>query len=1358
MRRIGFVLLVVGVLSLGAERGLAQPQAATGPSGNTHVSSETPSAPCPTLRCTTAAQRRAAVARAAAARAAARPHAGNAKPRPAGSAGSPGIPDYFGIYPNYANSPLPTETNGAITGGVRKFVDSLAGVGLAGCDPASTCNANNLGNYIPVAIADQTTYAGSDYYQIGLFDYTWQFNSSLPTTTRVRGYRDLAAGADGKNHYLGPIIIAQRNRPVRVKFVNELGTGAAGKLFLPVDTLLMGAGMGPDGSTYTQNRAVLHLHGGNTPWISDGTPNEWITPAGESTTLQKGYSFQNVPDMAPGPSVESPSAGDGIGTYYWTNEQSGRMMWYHDHSLGMTRLNVYAGEVAGFILWDQNEEDLISGTNVSGINPGLKKILPDLGGAYHYGIPLIIQDKTFVPPPAQLASEDPTWDSTNWGGEGNLWFPHVYMPNQNPADSEGVNAMGRWDYGPWFWPPITTSSNPPLVHGPLPNPNYISPDVTPEEPPQMPGTPNPSLVPEAYMDTPLVNGTAYPYLTVSPKAYRFRILNGCNDRSLNLQLYYADPSNATEVKMVPAVPGAGLPPNWPTDGRDGGVPDPGTVGPPMIEIGTEGGFLPAPVVIPPTPIGYEYNRRSVTVLNVSTHSLLLGPAERADVIIDFSSVPTGSTLILYNDSPAPIPGLDSRNDYYTGDPDQTSTGGAPTTLPGYGPNTRTIMQFRVSGTAAGPFDINSLNALLPAAYAASQPPPVIPEAAYGTGYGATFTDNYVKLPDNSVVFSPPAGSTLPVFTPPAGSPLPPGSCTDGTCTFPTVPKAIQELFELNYGRMNATLGVELPFTNANTQTTIPLGYIDPLTEIINNGDTQFWKITHNGVDTHFIHFHLFNVQLINRIGWDGTVKPPDPNELGWKDTVRMNPLEITVVALKPLIPSVPFEVPLSTRPPDVTQPANATIQVTDPVTGVVTTEVNDPATNFGWEYVWHCHVLGHEENDMMRPIAMMLPPEEDSGSPAVLTNPWPGTMLGSAATFAWGSAIGEISGYQLLVGTTGPGSSDIFTGGSTSTPLPPTTLSQSVSGLPSGGVTVYVRLVTQIEGTWQSPNDYTYVAAKTATSTGMVSSLNPSLAGQSVTLTATVTPAPTGAQSGTVQFQEGGVVIGTAAVTNGTATLMTSGLAPGPHDIVADYSGNAAFAASASGMLAQQVNNAFPDFSLSSSPASGSGTVRVGATLPITVTVTPIDGYNGTVTLSCDTIVAGLTCDVLPGSVIPSGQAVTATLTVSVPSSSALASPPVGPGLRTRPSVALATLISFGLTLGALFMSGRKTARSALIALSVLTWITVAGLAGCGGSSATLPTPGPSPLVGPQSVILYANGTGPSTVSHQMTINFTVQQ
>ncbi len=82
----------------------------------------------------------------------------------------------------------------------------------------------------------------------------------------------------------------------------------------------------------------LHLHGGITPWISDGTPHQWITPAGEDTAYPKGVSVSNVPDMPdPGPRRE---------TFFYTNQQSARLMFYHDHAWGITRLNVYAGEAA----------------------------------------------------------------------------------------------------------------------------------------------------------------------------------------------------------------------------------------------------------------------------------------------------------------------------------------------------------------------------------------------------------------------------------------------------------------------------------------------------------------------------------------------------------------------------------------------------------------------------------------------------------------------------------------------------------------------------------------------------------------------------------------------------------------------------------------------------------------------------------------------------------------------------------------------------------------------------------------------------------------------------------------------------
>ncbi len=897
------------------------------------------------------------------------------------------------------------------SGGIKKFVDTLPGLGRSG--------VNDLGQYIPVAVADTTTYPGSDYYEIALVQYREQLSSSLPpvvntgggaipTTSKggtlLRAYVQIETPAnasvsnhyplyntlvDGttipitKNgqqvyavdapHYLGPFIIAKGGTtaqavPVRVKFTNYLPTGSGGDLFIPVDTSDMGAGMGPltaagapcDPTTttcasYTQNRASVHLHGGATPWISDGTPYQWITPAGETTPYPKGVSVQNVPDM--------PDPGDGSMTFFYTNQQSARLMFYHDHAVGITRLDVYAGEAAGYLVTDPAEQAAVA----SGAIPSDQ-------------IPLVIQDKTFVPNAAQLLAQDPTWDTAKYGGEGSLWFPHVYMPNQNPADDSGADAMGRWDYALWFWPPY----NGLLAHEDLPNP-LCATDPTGlscTTMPTVPGIPNPSLVPESYMDTPVINGTAYPVLDIQPQAYRFRILNAANDRSWNLSLYQAAANgnvwnpdgtlanaNAGEVPMVPAQPDPSIPfpTDWTTasdgvpgtrpdilDGRAGGVPDPRYMGPSWVQLGSEGGVLPAVTTIDPEPVGYQYNLRNIVVTNVTKHSLLLGPAERADVVVDFSQY-AGKTLILYNDSGAPVPAWDPRNDYYTGDPDYTSMGGAPTTLPGYGPNTRTVMQIHVAAATPAPaFDTTALNTAVQSLFATTQPAPIVPEVAYGAA-----SNTYVRIQDTSVNFTP---------TNPAGP----------NTTVPLQPKAIQELFELNYGRMNATLGVELPFTNGNNQTTVPLGYAEPTTEIMSPSDvgtpvgslgdgTQIWKITHNGVDTHAIHFHLFNVQLINRVGWDGAIRAPDANELGWKETVRMNPLEDAIVALRPVTPELPFGVPDSIRPINPSMPLGMVFPTIDPITGNPSTFVND-VVNFGWEYVWHCHLLGHEENDMMRPM------------------------------------------------------------------------------------------------------------------------------------------------------------------------------------------------------------------------------------------------------------------------------------------------------------------------------------------------------------------------------------------------------
>jgi hypothetical protein len=134
-------------------------------------------------------------------------------------------------------------------------------------------------------------------------------------------------------------------------------------------------------------------------------------------------------------------------------------MFYHDHAYGITRLNVYVGEAAGYLLYDPVEEAALANAGA----PGTLTPTADLA----HLIPLVIQDKTFVTP-AQIPVQDPTWapfgTTPGTPNLGDLWFPHVYIPNQNPNDPlGGANGFGRWDYGAWFFPPQTTltAANPP---------------------------------------------------------------------------------------------------------------------------------------------------------------------------------------------------------------------------------------------------------------------------------------------------------------------------------------------------------------------------------------------------------------------------------------------------------------------------------------------------------------------------------------------------------------------------------------------------------------------------------------------------------------------------------------------------------------------------------------------------------------------------------------------------------------------------------------------------------------------------------------------------------------------------------
>ena len=616
---------------------------------------------------------------------------------------------------------------------------------------------------------------GETVYLAEAAEFEDQLHPALPNTTRLWGY----ATQGGVHKHLGGVVATMRNAAVRIRMKNILPPATQTRpinTIIPVDTSIYGANLGYD-------RIAVHLHGGYIPWISDGGPFDWYRPDGTG-----GLSFQNGPgsvlDNIPGLPMQP-----GEADYYYPNDQSARLMWYHEHALGTTRTGAYAGLATGYLVQDAWERNAVA----TGMLP------PDQN--LHI---LVFQDKIFV---TDTALAD--YQTYVPGAKiGDLWYPYVYDPA--------------------IWPP--------------------EPGVTLN-------APIPSVIPEMFGDTMLVNGTVFPTLTVQQRKYRFIALNACNARFLTL-------------KLVKARGNSGVDATEPAGGYAAPV-----LGPPLVQIGTEGGFLPQPVTLT--------GRTPAT-------TLLLGSAERAEFLIDFSFVAPG-VYLLYNDGPAPFPSGDPRNDYYPGNPDAA----APTTE-GFGPNTRTLMQIVVTPRVGAPNPSKTLKL-----------PPMDP---------------------------------APLVPIPAGTPV--------------RPLTLNEELDIQ-GRLAQTIGTNV----AINPPSFGRAYIDAPTEVLQQDAVEIWEIANLTGDTHPIHFHLINCQIISRRPFDaanysgtpsytGPAKWPDPNERGWKETCRMNPGEVIRVIMKFELPAAPFTVPFSDR--------MATYGIPN-----------------GFEYVYHCHILEHEEHDMMRPLVVV---------------------------------------------------------------------------------------------------------------------------------------------------------------------------------------------------------------------------------------------------------------------------------------------------------------------------------------------------------------------------------------------------
>jgi FtsP/CotA-like multicopper oxidase with cupredoxin domain len=617
---------------------------------------------------------------------------------------------------------------------------------------------------MPLAGSSSTT----DYYAIAVRQFAQQILPAPHRRTTVWGYGSLT---DARTfNYPSYTIEATANRRAEVTWVNQLvdRNGRYLPHLLPVDQTLHWANP-PGGLTARDMRGsdsepyqgpvpiVTHLHGGHSTDESDGYPEAWYLPAANNipagfATTGTWYNFFRAKFAAVWGGTWDP----GSAKFMYPNDQRASTLWYHDHTLGMTRLNVYAGP-AGFYLLRGGSNDLPVGTL-----PGPAPAVGDPPGMSYYEIPIAIQDRSF-------------------NADDSLFYP------DNRAFFEGLHT------GQLQIPFIPQAG--------CTGPSDVSPIWNPE----------------FFGNTIVVNGRTWPYLDVEQRRYRFRFLNGCDSRFLILKL-----------------------------SRNGL---------PFWQIGADGGFLPAPARL---------------------DQLLMGPAERADVIVDFTNVPVGTEIVLLNLGPdEPFGGGDPDDDFEVSDPETTGL----------------VMQFRV--VSARSSDVSTPPELLDLAQtqAAALPPATVTrQVSLNEAESETvFVDGH---PGHGHKKHQPANLKL--------------SCDD--------PNAVP------FGPTMAQLG-----TLTNTGEGSPLGWTDAITENPALGSTEMWEIHNFTEDAHPIHIHEIEFEIVGRENAVGVVRPPEAWETGPKDTVISYPGEITRV--------------------------KATF---------------DRAGQF----VWHCHILEHEDNEMMRPYSV----------------------------------------------------------------------------------------------------------------------------------------------------------------------------------------------------------------------------------------------------------------------------------------------------------------------------------------------------------------------------------------------------
>jgi FtsP/CotA-like multicopper oxidase with cupredoxin domain len=644
--------------------------------------------------------------------------------------------------------------------------------------PGGTLDPEDVAKYVtPMLIPPAMPRAGKvkvkggkniDYYEIAMRQFRQQILPASHPMTTVWGYGPNPATVQG-----GPVIFnapsltieAKYNRPVRIKWINELVDANGNYLphLLPVDQTLhwanppggtMGRDMRPE---FTETPGpytgpvpiVTHLHGSTDVGDeSDGYAEAWYLPA--ATNIPAGYATEGTwYNFFAGKAATgfAETWRSGFATFQYPNPDRAATKWYHDHTLGMTRLNVYAGP-AGFYIIRGGPQDVVldSRTATPAVLPGPAPAIGDPAGVTYYEIPIAIQDRSF-------------------NIDGSLFYPDSRV----------------------FFDEIVRPYIPDGPFSPIWNPEFFGNMI-------------------------MVNGNTWPFQTVEQRRYRFRFLNGCQSRFLIL-----------DFNQIPGVE--------------------------VWAIGNEGGFLSAPV--------------NLTTTN--GNRLLMGLAERADLIVDFTNVDVGNYVLRNVGPDEPFgggePGEPPDGDFEVSDPATTGQ----------------ILQFRVV-------------------------PAVTPDPT-----------------------TPPQFLVLPAITP-----LPAETVTR--------PLALIEASAIGFDAEGNEVDGPTEALLGNVVDGFPEErfWMDPVTDTPAVGTTEVWEFYNATADAHPMHIHEVAFEVVNREGLvldgegevvepvqiDGDVTQPESWETGFKDTVIAYPGQVTRVRMH--------------------------------------------FTNPG-QFVWHCHIVEHEDNEMMRP-------------------------------------------------------------------------------------------------------------------------------------------------------------------------------------------------------------------------------------------------------------------------------------------------------------------------------------------------------------------------------------------------------